>query len=111
MNEAEAGRVIAALAARIRARRTASPEESYTARLLCGDEDALLKKIVEEAGEAALAAKGGARTQLTEELADLCFHCLVVMARYNVSASDVAVALVRRQGCSGIAEKAARKEK
>lgn len=111
MNEAEVGRVIAALVARIHERRTASPAESYTARLLCGDEDALLKKIVEEAGEAVLAAKGGVRARLTEELADLFFHCLVVMARYNVSMDDIVATLVLRQGRSGIAEKAARKEK
>ena len=92
-------------------RKTADPSLSYTARLLQGDEDSLLKKLAEEAGEAALAAKGGARDRLIEELADLAFHGIVVMARYNVSLEDVAAALRARRGVSGFAEKKARKEK
>lgn len=98
------------LAAAIEARRNASPEESYTAKMLSGDEDSLLKKIVEEAGEAALAAKGGDPSRLTAELADLHYHCLLAMARYNVSLDAVAAELRSRRGRSGIAEKSARKE-
>ena len=100
---------LAALAARIRRRRGANPAESYTAKLLSGEEDALLKKIVEEAGEAALAARGGGG-RFAEELADLFFHCLAAMVRYNVSMEDVAAALRARRGISGVAEKAARKQ-
>ncbi|MBE8158159.1 MAG: imidazole glycerol phosphate synthase subunit HisF, partial [Betaproteobacteria bacterium] len=102
---------LAALAAVIRRRRQAAPAHSYTAKLLSGDEDALLKKIVEEAGEAVLAARGGDGARFAEELADLFFHCLVAMVRYNTPMEDVAEVLRARRGVSGIAEKAARKEK
>ncbi|MGI9347390.1 MAG: phosphoribosyl-ATP diphosphatase [Gammaproteobacteria bacterium] len=98
------------LAAVIRSRREADKTTSYTAKLLQGDEDSLLKKIVEEAGEVVLAAKGGEHERLVEELADLWFHCLVAMERYNITMPDVMAALSSRRGTSGIAEKAARKE-
>ncbi|MGI9306205.1 MAG: phosphoribosyl-ATP diphosphatase [Gammaproteobacteria bacterium] len=115
MSDGAPERALRALAARIRRRQNADPARSYTAKLLHGDEDALLKKIAEEAGETMLAAKetgrGGSPERLAEELADLCFHCLVVMARYNVDLEDVAAALEARRGKSGIAEKSARKEK
>ncbi|MGI9297148.1 MAG: phosphoribosyl-ATP diphosphatase [Gammaproteobacteria bacterium] len=102
--------ILGELAALAEARKTADPARSYTARLLRGDEDALLKKLAEEAGEAALAAKGGSREKLAEEIADLAFHCIVVMARYNVSLEEVAAALRARRGGSGLAEKSARRE-
>ena len=101
---------LAALAALVRRRQSADPAHSYTAKLLSGEEDALLKKIVEEAGEAALAARGGG-ARFAEELADLFFHCIVAMTRYNISMEDVAAVLRARRGISGIAEKSARKEK
>lgn len=100
--------ILAELAALAESRKSADPESSYTARLLRGDEDALLKKLAEEAGEAALAAKGGAREKLIAELADLTYHAIVVMARYNVSLKEVAAALRARRGGSGLAEKSAR---
>lgn len=103
--------ILRELAVIAEARKGASPDDSYTARLMTGEEDALLKKLVEEAGEAALAAKGGAREKLIEELADLTFHSIVVMARYNVSLEEVAAALRARRGKSGLAEKLARGEK
>ena len=92
----------------INARRRADPAASYTAALLQGDEDALLKKLVEEAGEAALAAKGGDSARLAAELADLWFHCLVVMTRYNAPLGDVAAQLAKRRGLSGLDEKKSR---
>ena len=98
------------LTAVIRSRREADKTTSYTAKLLQGDEDSLLKKIVEEAAEVVLAAKGGEHERLVEELADLWFHCLVAMERYNITMPDVMAALSSRRGTSGIAEKAARKE-
>lgn len=105
------GRVLDELAERIEQRRGASPSESYTAQLLGGDENTLLKKIVEEAQETTLAAKDGAKQPLTEELADLVYHCVALMARYNVSLDELASVLQARSGQSGVAEKAARKQK
>lgn len=96
------------LMALLQQRKSAPAADSYTARLLQGDEDALLKKLTEEAGEAALAAKGGNRAQLVAELADLWFHCLIAMTRYNIGLNDVAEVLAQRRGTSGLAEKAAR---
>lgn len=98
------------LAATIESRRNANPADSYTAALLGGAEDALLKKIMEEAGEAVLAAKSGDKTRLTAELADLLYHCLVVMTRYNIRAEDIAAELTRRRTMSGHAEKETRQK-
>ena len=98
------------LMALMQQRKTASPEESYTAKLLQGGEDSLLKKLVEEAGETALAAKGGEREKLCAELADLWFHCFAVMTRYNIGLESVAAVLAQRRGISGLAEKASREQ-
>ncbi|MCH9705464.1 MAG: phosphoribosyl-ATP diphosphatase [Proteobacteria bacterium] len=89
-------------------RKTADPTTSYTAQLLQGDENALLKKLLEEAGETALAAKDGNHAQLCAELADLWFHCFIVMSRYNVGLEEVATVLSKRRNVSGLAEKASR---
>lgn len=102
-------RILARLAAVIDARRGADIERSYVARLLQGEEDALLKKIGEEATEVVLAAKGGRPERLIAELADLWFHCLVVLARHQLSPGDVLAELERREGQSGLDEKASRK--
>ncbi len=103
--------ILGELAAMAERRKTASPDDSYTARLLQGDEDSLLKKLAEEAGEAALAAKGGNREKLAAEIADLAYHAVVVLARYNVSLEQVAAALRARRGGSGLSEKSARERK
>ena len=96
----------------LHSRKTADAKQSYTAQLLQGNEDALLKKIIEEAGEVVLAAKKtdpqADKQALVEELADLWFHCLIVMTRYNVSLSDLATVLTQRRGQSGLAEKQSR---
>ncbi len=105
------GQTLARLAATIEARRAADPEASYVASLLAGAEDAVLKKLVEEAAEAALAAKGHDREALVREVADLWFHALVVLARAGVPPAAVAEELARREGVSGLAEKAARTER
>jgi phosphoribosyl-ATP pyrophosphohydrolase len=96
------------LAAVIESRRGGDPEKSYVARLLAGDENALLKKIGEEATETLLAAKGGERLDIVRETADLWFHCLVLLARHGLGPQDVIAELRRREGISGIDEKARR---
>ena len=68
----------------------------------------MLKKIGEEATETVLAAKGGDPARITHEVADLWFHCLVLLAEHDLSPDDVLAELDRRHGTSGIDEKAAR---
>lgn len=93
------------------------PEKSYVARLLYKGPDAFLKKIGEEATETVMAAKdidyGGAtpelKGKLVGEVADLWFHSLIALAHYNLSPADVLAELERREGTSGIEEKALRK--
>lgn len=92
----------------LEARKQASPESSYVARLLSKGEDAILKKIGEEATEMILASKGGDKTHLVYETADLWFHCMVLLAKHGLSADDVLNELARREGLSGIAEKEGR---
>lgn len=90
-------------------RKHASPESSYVARLFSKGEDAILKKIGEEATEVILASKGGDKTQLVYETADLWFHCMILLGQHGLSADDVLNELERREGLSGIAEKQNRK--
>ncbi|NKE66453.1 phosphoribosyl-ATP diphosphatase [Ramlibacter sp. RBP-2] len=92
------------------------PEKSYVARLLQRGPDAFLKKIGEEATEVVMAAKDldaagtpDARRKLVGEMADLWFHCMVALAHYGLRPADVIAELVRREGTSGIEEKAMRK--
>lgn len=94
----------------IQARKQAAPESSYVAKLFGKGENAILKKIGEEATEVLLAAKGGDKTHLVYETADLWFHCMVLLAQHDLSAGDVLNELARREGVSGIAEKQSRKE-
>lgn len=94
----------------IQSRALGNPSTSYTAMMLQGSEDGLLKKIIEEAGECVLAAKSTDKQQLANEIADLWFHCLIVMTRYNLPLSSVLSVLSERQGTSGIAEKQSRKK-
>ena len=100
--------VLARLSATIEARRGADPSSSYVASLFAKGEDAVLKKIGEEATETVMAAKDGDKLRVAAEVADLWFHCLVLLARHGLGPSDVAAELARREGVSGIAEKAAR---
>ncbi len=92
----------------IEARKNAAPETSYVAKLFSKGEDAILKKVGEEATEVVLAAKGGDKSHLVYETADLWFHCMVLLAKHGLSAADVLNELARREGVSGIAEKSAR---
>jgi phosphoribosyl-ATP pyrophosphohydrolase len=79
------------------------------ARLLARAPDAVLKKIGEEATETVMAAKDGARDRIIAETADLWFHCLVMLAQYELGPQDVLDELARREGLSGLEEKALRK--
>lgn len=92
------------------ARKQALPESSYVAKLFSKGEDAILKKIGEEATEVILASKGGDKSQLVYETADLWFHCMVLLAQHGLSAENVLQELARREGVSGIAEKNSRTE-
>lgn len=92
----------------IEARRGASPDESYVARLLAGGVDGILKKIGEEASETIIAGKGGDRDQIVYETADLWFHSMILLKFRNIELDDVLQELERRFGTSGLAEKAAR---
>jgi phosphoribosyl-ATP pyrophosphohydrolase len=92
----------------LEARKQATPESSYVAKLFSRGEDAILKKIGEEATEVILASKGGDKTHLVYETADLWFHCMVLLAQHGLSTEDVLNELARREGLSGIAEKAGR---
>jgi phosphoribosyl-ATP pyrophosphohydrolase len=97
------------LAATIARRRGADPSSSYVAGLLAKGDDAILKKIGEEATETVMAAKDGDRLRIVAEVADLWFHCLVLLERHGLGPDDVRAELVRREGTSGIVEKAGRK--
>ncbi|HEX7053002.1 MAG TPA: phosphoribosyl-ATP diphosphatase [Burkholderiales bacterium] len=99
------------IAATIESRKGGDAKSSYVAQLLGGPEDALLKKIGEEATETVLAAKAGERLHLVREIADLWFHSLIVLARHGLGPGDVLAELHRREGISGLDEKAARKER
>ena len=89
------GETLEALAATIANRREAG-DESYTHRLLTGKDDDLLKKVMEEAGEVALAAKDGEVNHLRYESADVVYHLLVVLERYGISLDDLAAELNTR---------------
>ncbi len=100
--------ILVELAAAIASRKGASPEESYTAKLLSQGVEKCAKKLGEEAVEAALAAVLGDKKHIAAESADLLYHLLVLLEATGVRLSDVMDELQRRQGVSGIAEKAAR---
>jgi len=107
---------LARLAAVIESRKPAQggdPDKSYVARLLHKGPDAFLKKIGEEATETVMAAKdadhGGDRSKIVYEVADLWFHSMIALAHYGLSPLDVIAELERREGTSGIEEKALRK--
>ena len=89
------------------------PDKSYVARLLHKGPDSFLKKIGEEATETVMAAKdvdhGGDKAKLVGEVADLWFHCMIALAHYDLSPADVVAELSRREGLSGLDEKAMRK--
>lgn len=99
------------LAETLEARKSADPESSYTAKLYAKGLDAILKKIGEESAETIMAAKDGNPDQIVYEVADLWFHTLVLLAQQGLHPEQVLQELARREGLSGIAEKAARGHK
>ena len=101
--------VLERLAQVIDERKSADPDTSYVARLFAKGGDAVLKKIGEEATEVVMAAKDGQAVAIVAETADLWFHCMIMLAQHNLRPSDVLAELSRREGLSGLDEKAARK--
>lgn len=106
------------LAAVIESRKLANggdPEKSYVSRLFSKGDDAILKKVGEEATETVMAAKdvrsGADASKLLYECADLWFHSMIMLAQFNLTPQDVLDELSRREGLSGIEEKASRKLK
>ena len=93
----------------IEGRKNADPETSYVAKLLYEGQDKILKKIAEESAEVLLASKEQDKSHVIREVADLWFHCLVLLAHHNVGPDNVLNELCRREGVSGVDEKAARK--
>ena len=96
------------LAAIVAARKGADPETSWTAKLLASGPAKCAEKFGEEAVEAIIEAVKGDRARLTSEAADVIYHLLVMLAAREVTLADVLAELERREGQSGIAEKAAR---
>ena len=103
--------ILERLADVVESRKSGDPETSYVSRLFARGPDAILKKVGEEATETVMAAKDGDRLRIVGETADLWFHCLIMLAQYGLRPSDVLAELKRREGISGIDEKAARDER
>jgi len=115
-NTASVEGALARLAAVIESRKVAhggDPEKSYVARLLHKGPDAFLKKIGEEATEVVMAAKdvdhGADKGKLLYEVADLWFHSMIALSHYGLTPAEVVAELERREGTSGLEEKALRK--
>lgn len=96
------------LAEVLESRKSADPQSSYVAKLYAKGMDSILKKVGEEAAETILAAKDGDPQKIIYETADLWFHTLVMLAQAGLHPDDVLNELARREGLSGLAEKAAR---
>ena len=101
--------VLIRLASLIEARKTADPASSWTAKLLSQGPEKAAEKFGEEAVEAVIEAVRGDQARLTAEAADVLFHLLVMLAARDVSLDDVLAELERREGTSGVEEKASRK--
>lgn len=98
------------LAELLEQRKSADPQSSYVAKLYAKGLDSILKKVGEEATETIIAAKNGDKEHLIYETADLWFHTLVMLAQVGLKPQDVLDELARREGLSGIVEKASRLE-
>ncbi|TJZ79085.1 phosphoribosyl-ATP diphosphatase [Chitiniphilus eburneus] len=101
--------ILERLSATLVSRRDADPNVSYVAKLFHKGQEAILKKVGEESVEVIMAAKDGDKLHIVREVADLWFHTLVLLAHEGLSHEDVLAELARREGISGIDEKAARK--
>ena len=100
--------ILERIARSINERRSGDPSKSYVAKLFAQGDDAMLKKIGEEATEVVLAAKGDDRLHLVREVTDLWFHCMIVLERHGLGPADVLAEMQRREGISGLDEKAER---
>jgi len=100
--------ILARLADTIEARKRSEPSASYVASLMHKGQDAILKKVAEEAAETLLASKDGDTLHVVREAADLWFHTLVLLAWHGLRPEDVLQELTRREGVSGITEKKSR---
>jgi len=94
----------------IESRKNDDPTKSYTAKLLNGKQNSMLKKIVEEAGEFTFAVKDDDKEEIVYEAADLVYHCMVALASKNINPDQVKQEIARRFGLSGIEEKNSRVE-
>lgn len=117
MNDPSNKDVLNRLAEIIESRKIANggdPEKSYVARLFAKGDDAILKKIGEEATETVMAAKDARtsadKSKILYECADLWFHSMIMLAQFGLTPQQVLDELARREGLSGIEEKAARKD-
>jgi phosphoribosyl-ATP pyrophosphohydrolase len=100
--------ILQRLADALEARKQADPATSYVAGLFARGQDAVLKKVAEEAAETLMASKDGDKLHIVREVADLWFHTLVLLSFHGLRPDDVLAELRRREGISGIDEKAAR---
>ena len=98
------------LAELLEQRKSADPQSSYVAKLYAKGMDSILKKVGEEAAETIIAAKNGDNEHLIYETADLWFHTLVMLAQAGLKPQDVLDELARREGLSGLVERASRAE-
>lgn len=101
-------RILTDIADIIEVRKNAAAESSYVSQLMHKGQDAILKKVIEEAGEVLMASKDGDRLHIIKEVADVWFHSMVLLAYHGVRAEDVLMELKRRQSISGLDEKANR---
>jgi len=100
--------VLSELYAILQQRKSAAPDSSYVASLYHAGTDKILKKLGEEATETVIAGKGGDKSQILYETADLWFHSMVLLAHNDIDPQDVLAELERRFGLSGLEEKASR---
>ena len=102
-------KILQRLGETLAARKDADPASSYVAGLMAKGEDAILRKVAEESAETLLASKEGDKLHVVREVADLWFHSMVLLAWHGLAPGDVLAELQRREGVSGVAEKASRK--
>ncbi|MBI4189905.1 MAG: phosphoribosyl-ATP diphosphatase [Betaproteobacteria bacterium] len=102
--------ILRRLSETIAARRKADPAGSYVASLFGKGHEAILKKVAEESAETLAASKDGDKLHVVRETADLWFHCMVLLAWHGLTSDDVLAELRRREGISGVDEKASRKK-
>ncbi|MBA3697074.1 MAG: phosphoribosyl-ATP diphosphatase [Methylotenera sp.] len=100
--------ILSRLSELLEERKSADPQSSYVAKLYAKGMDGILKKVGEEATETIIAAKDGNKEAIIYETADLWFHTLVMLAQAGLKPQDVLDELAKREGLSGITEKASR---